>query len=73
MEKDVALTLPCPSARRVRPLRGWMREFRLGAGMGVSTAKPLCVHRAQGSMRGVWSPPSSFHTGLGSVWGHICG
>lgn len=71
MEKDIALTAPCPAAQNVRPLWGRMREFQLGAGIGVSTVKSLAqVHKAQGSMRRDWSPPSSFHTGLESVWGH---
>lgn len=59
MEKDMALTAPCPAAQNVSPLRGRMREFQLGAGIGVSTVKSLVhVHRAQGSMRRDWSPPA---------------
>lgn len=59
MEKDMALTAPCPAARCVRPLRGRMREFQLGAGIGASAVKSLVhVHRAQGSVRRDWSPPA---------------
>lgn len=59
MEKDVALTAPCPAARRVRRLRGWIWEFQMGAEIGMSAVKSLVhVHRAQGSTRRDWSPPA---------------
>lgn len=47
-----------------------MREFQLGAGIGVSAVKSLVCPQSPGLHEEGLEPPSSFRTGLGSVWGH---